>query len=140
MKRFHDDRGSVLLLIIGMTALALALVVAGMDATSLYLERKRLFTIADGAALVAAQSFDASLALTEGRPRLSDDSVTRVATDYLRHLSPDAHHSATLGVAQTPDAKTAVVQMRSVWHPPIISVFLPNGLELSVTARARTVY
>ena len=43
------DEGSILplILVYGMLGLALTLVVA--SATSLYLERKRLFTLADGA-------------------------------------------------------------------------------------------
>ena len=140
MRQFADDRGSVLLLIVGMTALALALIVGVMDASSLYLERKRLFTIADGAALVAAQSFDAALPPIQGRPRLSDASVARATADYLRHLTPAALHSVTIGSSNTPDEKTAVVEMNAVWHPPIVSVFMPQGIQLAVTARARTIY
>lgn len=140
MRRLSDDRGSVLLLIIGMTALALALIVGVMDATSLYLERKRLFTIADGAALVAAESFDPALGLNDGHPLLSDTSVRAATTDYLRHLSSQARHGAALDSTDTPDARTAVVTMRVLWHPPVISVFVPAGIPLTVTARARTVY
>lgn len=140
MRRLAEERGSVLPLIIGMTALALALILAGMSATSLYFERKRLFTIADGAALVAAQSFDASRPLINGRPQLSDDAVKRAANDYLAHLSLSARHGAVAGRSTTPDGKTAVVEMRARWHPPIISVFLPVGFEVVVTAQARTVY
>lgn len=140
MSRLSDDRGSVLLLILGMTALALGLIVGVMDATSLYLERKRLFTIADGSALVAAESFDPALGLIDGRPQLSDASVRAATTDYLRHLSGQARHGAALDSADTPDARTAVVTMRVLWHPPVISVFVPAGITLTVTARARTIY
>jgi hypothetical protein len=140
MRKLNDDRGSVLLLIIGMTALSLALIVGVMDATSLYLERKRLFTIADGAALVAAESFDPALGLLDGRPQLSDASVRAATNDYLRYLSPQARHGATLDATDTPDARTAVVTMRVLWHPSVISVFVPRGITLTVTARARTVY
>jgi hypothetical protein len=140
MRRLNDDRGSVLLLIIGTTTLALALIVGVMDATSLYLERKRLFTIADGAALVAAESFDPRLGLVAGRPQLSDSSVRAATTDYLGHLSSQARHGAFLETTDTPDARTAEVTMRVLWHPPVISVFVPAGISLTVTARARTMY
>ncbi|MDO9591011.1 MAG: pilus assembly protein TadG-related protein, partial [Microcella sp.] len=53
----RDDRGSILPLIAGFGALALAVVLLVSAATSLYLDRTRLFTLADGAALAAAESF-----------------------------------------------------------------------------------
>ncbi len=55
--RRRDDRGSILPLVILYGILALALVLIVTAATSLYLEKKRLFTLADGAALVGAESF-----------------------------------------------------------------------------------
>ena len=54
----RDDRGSTLPLIIGYAGLALVVVLLVTAATALYLERARLFTLADGAALVGAESFD----------------------------------------------------------------------------------
>ena len=56
--RAADDTGSTLPLVIFYGFLALALVLIVAAASSLYLERKRLFTLADDAALVGAESFD----------------------------------------------------------------------------------
>ena len=46
------EDGSTLLLTIFYAALALVLILLVVAATSLYLERKRLYTLADGASLV----------------------------------------------------------------------------------------
>ena len=56
-RRIRDEDGSTLPLIIFYAALSLALILLVVAATSLYLERKRLFTLADGASLVGAESF-----------------------------------------------------------------------------------
>ena len=130
-----------------MTALALTLIVAVMDVTSLYLERKRLFTLADGAALVAAQSYDITLApiLPDpraptpqvARPRLSTASVWTGAHDYLQHVGDSGLHGATLRGAHTLDGKTATVVMQTRWHPPVIDVFVPRGILIDVAASAR---
>ncbi|MCC6269748.1 MAG: hypothetical protein IT190_00550, partial [Microbacteriaceae bacterium] len=54
----NDDRGSMLPLTIFYGFLSTVLILLVVAATSLYLERKRLFTLADGAALVAAEAFE----------------------------------------------------------------------------------
>lgn len=55
----HPERGSTLLVTIFYGVLALALILTVTLATSLYLERKRLFTLADAAALAGAEAFSA---------------------------------------------------------------------------------
>jgi len=60
----RDDEGSIVPLVAGLGALCLALVLVVVSATSLYLERKRLFTFADTTALAAAEAFDLDAAIT----------------------------------------------------------------------------
>jgi len=138
-KLARDDRGSVLLLIIGMTALSLAVIIGVLAASCLYLERKRLFTIADGAALAAAQGFDISLPPTASapRPRLSNASITAATRIYLGRANAIAHNPAQLISAATPDERTAVVTLQSIWRPPVVSMFLPAGMAITVSASAR---
>ncbi|MEO5920555.1 MAG: pilus assembly protein TadG-related protein, partial [Pseudolysinimonas sp.] len=66
----RDEHGSTLPLICFYGALALLVTLIVASATSLYLERKRLFTLADGAALVGAESFELDeVAMTPDGPR-----------------------------------------------------------------------
>ncbi len=143
--KIRDDNGSILPLIIGGCALALALILGVSSATSLYLERKRLLTIADGAALVAAQSFDTSVppqltAFGSPAPVLSRASVTAGAKLYFANLAPQSAHAATLVEANSPDARTATVRVRGQWQPPVISFFFPAGFALEASASARSVF
>lgn len=140
----RDDRGSILPLVAGFGALALAVVLLGSAATSLYLDRTRLFTLADGAALAAAESFDlASVARTpEGvlRPRLTKPEVTAAAAEYLAQAPDSRLEGLRLVEATTPDGLSARVTLAAVWAPPVLSVFVPEGIPLEVTATSRSVF
>ena len=140
--RAREDRGSIMPLLIGGCALALALVLGVTTATSLYLERKRLLSVADGAALVAAESFDYTSVPSfdaGGRvhPTVTSATVTAGARDYFATLPPGSSYGATLISATTPDAHTAVVRVRAFWQPPLLSHFFPTGFALEVESSAR---
>ena len=139
-----DERGSILPLLIGSCVLALALIFGVISATSLYVERKRLFSLADGAALVAAESYDLSAVprlAANGLPELtlSGASVLAGAQTYLANTASDDVHQVQLLSATTPDARTAVIRLRAPWHPPVLSYFFPAGFPLEVEAQARTI-
>lgn len=139
-----DDRGSILPLIAGFGALALAVVLLVSAATSLYLERARLFTLADGAALAAAESFRLdSVRLTadgELRPRLTKPEVTTAAAEYLAQAPDSQLEGLRVVSATTPDGLSARVTLAAVWAPPVLSVFVPEGIPLQVTATSRSVF
>ncbi|QNO38435.1 hypothetical protein H4J02_05365 [Protaetiibacter sp. SSC-01] len=137
------DDGSTLPLVAFFTFLGLLIVLLVTAATSLYLEKKRLFTIADGAALVGAESFELeSVQVGPGGPRplLDDAGVASAVHDYLAgNPAPDLHG---LGVerAFTADGLSATVTMSSYWRPPVVTVFVPEGIRVEATATARSVF
>ena len=137
-----DERGSTLLLTIFYGVLALALVFVVVSATSLYLERKRLFTLADAAALAAAESWrleDVRVVGDRLAVDLADADVRAVASAYL----DDAAHSLRgleLVRATSADGLSATVTLRATWHAPIHSEFIPLTVPLEVTADARSVF
>jgi Putative Flp pilus-assembly TadE/G-like len=53
-----DDAGQITVLVIGYVAIALLLVVAGIDASNVFLAQRALSSAADSAALAAAQGVD----------------------------------------------------------------------------------
>jgi uncharacterized membrane protein len=129
----RDDEGSVLLLTIGYAVLALVLVLVCANATSLYLAQKRLDAVADAAALAAADGF--TLTVEDGRPRtdLTDADVSAQAGEMVTA----AGEEATLVSATTPDGISARVTVAGTWHPPILTMFVPDGVALSSTATSR---
>lgn len=137
-----DEEGSTLLLTMFYAFLCLVLVLLVTAATSLYLERKRLFTLADGAALAAAEAFSlGEVAVTAHgpRPTLTDRSVAEAAGEYLGH-APTGLDAVRLEGAGTDDGLTASVTVSSAWTPPVLTVFVPGGLRLEVTTTARSVF
>lgn len=131
--RAPDDEGSVILLALGYALLALVLVLVCVDATSLYLTQKRADAAADAAALAGADGFTLTLDAGAATARLTDVGVHDQAAELL-----DALGTATLVSASTPDGVSARVTVEAVWHPPVLTLFVPEGWTLRATATSRT--
>ncbi|GAA2082438.1 hypothetical protein GCM10009840_18300 [Pseudolysinimonas kribbensis] len=141
-RRAHHDDGSTLplILVFGLVALVFVLVVAA--ATGLYLDRKRLYTLADGAALVGAESFrlDEVHRIAGGfRPDLTPDQVRASVAAYLAAEPSDEFRDLRLERATTPDGRSAVVTLSATWQPPVPIPFVPDGIRIRTTATARAV-
>ncbi|WP_431801139.1 pilus assembly protein TadG-related protein [Microbacterium sp. bgisy203] len=128
-----DEEGSVLLLTLGYAVLALVLVLVCVDATSLYLTQKRADAAADAAALAGADGFALTVDGGTPTPTLTDDGVYDQAEELLSALG-----TATLVEASTPDGVSARVSVETVWHPPVLTLFVPDGFTISSTATSRT--
>ena len=138
----EDEEGSSLILIIFAGLIGLAVILGTVAATSLYIERKRLFTVADGAALAAAEAFNLDdVQLINGRASITlTNTAVRSETDHYLQLIP-ATESKGISVlfAVTNDGRSATVSLQKTWHPPVVSIFMPEGIVLDVTSTARTV-
>lgn len=133
-RRRTDDEGSVLLLTLGYAILALVTVFVCVDATSLYLAQKRLDSVADAAALAGADGFVFVVEAGEPRAELTDGGVREQAAQLLS----DIDSGAALVSASSPDGVSARVTVASTWHPPILTLFVPDGVGLESTATSRT--
>lgn len=144
VERLRDDEaGSTLPLTIFFGFLSLVLVLLVVAATSLYLERKRLFTIADGAALVGAEAFTLDeVALTPNgyRQTLTTQEVAAAVGDYLAVTPTGDLEALAVEGASTLDGRSATVSLSAYWRPPVLTLFVPSGLRLDVTAVARSVF
>ncbi len=139
----RDERGSILPLTIFYGFLSTVLILLVVAATSLYLERKRLFTLADGAALVAAEAFELdAVTMTPDGPRATLDSadVAVAAAGYLAAVPTSGFESLTMERAETVDGRSATVQLSAYWRPPLVTALVPQGIRIDVTAVARSVF
>jgi hypothetical protein len=133
------EEGAALPLIIGLFTIAVGFVVVAAAATSLHLERLRLLTVADGAALAGAESFRVADVVVRGEqvvPTLSAPAVRSAVDEYV--ADADTGGLEALGVvdARTADGRSATVELRAIWRPPILSPILPDGLLVTVTSTA----
>lgn len=133
-RRDADDEGSVLLLALGYALLAIAVIFVCVCATDLYITQKRLDSLADSAALAGADGFTLSIDAAGPHAELTDDGVLDQAEALLAAIPTDA----VLVSAGTPDGVSARVTVAGVWHPPLLSPFVPEGVPLESTGTSRT--
>lgn len=123
--------------------LCLVLVFLVSAVTSLYLDRERLYSVADAAALAGAEAYDlAAVQVVEGHPRpvLESSSVRSAVSDFL--ATPVAGGIEGLEVEQaiSSDGRSATVRLSAMWRPPVVSMLVPAGLRIGVTSTARSVF
>ena len=139
----HREAGSTLILICFYSVLALLLVLVVTAASSLYLERKRLFSLADGAALVGAEAFDLSDVRVDGGTLsvdLDPAAVHDAVAGYLRIAPTGSFEDLRIERATSDDGRSATVQLSAMWRPPVLTLLLPEGVRLDVTSIARSVF
>lgn len=141
-RRHGDETGSTLLLTVFYCFLGLSIVLVVASATTLYLERKRLFTVADGAALAAAEAWSLDSVRIDGdRLSIELDSaeVRRAALEYLDDAASGVDDVELVG-ATSDDGRSATVTLRSVWRAPIHTELVPIAVPIEVTVTARSVF
>lgn len=138
------EDGQLIVLMVGYIAVAALVATVVMAATSLYLEHKKLLSLADGASVAAADSFTlGQLDVTAGSPTavLSPGRVRGAALAHLEHSGAFGRvRGLTLAPGTgSPDGATAVVVLSAAVHPPVLNFLVPDGIriEASSTARAR---
>ncbi|MEE2521412.1 pilus assembly protein TadG-related protein [Pseudarthrobacter sp. J75] len=136
------EDGQIMVMIIGYVTLALLVATVVMGISSVYIEHKRLLSMADGASLAAADSYTlGQLDAAAGTPAavLHSDRVRSVAADYLAR-TPSSQRFDRLAVVDTtgsPDGSTAVVVLAAAVHPPVINFLVPDGIMIEATSTAR---
>ena len=136
------ETGSTLLLTIFYCFLGLSIVLVVVSATTLYLERKRLFTVADGAALAAAEAWSLETVRLDGdRLAIELDSVDvrAAAAEYLAAAATDLDDVELVRAASV-DGRTATVTLRSTWEAPLHTELVPLSVPIEVTVTARSVF
>ncbi len=124
----------MLILTLGYAVLAIAVILVCVDATSLYLAQKRLDALADAAALAGADGFTLVVEGDQPVAELTDGGVREQADALISEVGG----AASLVEARTPDGVSARVTVADTWRPPIVALFVPDGVALVATATSRT--
>lgn len=142
------ESGQISVLLLGMTLVALTLLLGGIGATTVHLGRIHLLDAADAAALDAADAVDLETAyrsgVADGLP-LSDATVREAVRAHLSARQRPARVSAWRMGERTgsPDGRTAVVQLHGEVPIPAVSALLDalgGSVSVTVTSRARADY
>ena len=138
----HED-GQMMVMILGYVPLALLVATVVIGISSVYLEHKRLLSLADGASLAAADSYTLGDVDAQGgspSATLNPARVRNVAADFVSR-SPAAQRFSGLAVAGatgSPDGSTAVVVLTAAVHPPVVNFLVPDGIRIEATSTARS--
>lgn len=139
--RGSGDAGHVTVLMIGYVLLVLLVVTVVAAAGSLYLGQKRLLSLADGAALAAADTFVLSGGSGTADPGtlLTGPGVISAAQNHLAEAGTPAGMGGIALAPGTgaPDGHTAQVSVSGVVHPVFINFLVPEGITITVTSTAR---
>ncbi|GAB5077733.1 pilus assembly protein TadG-related protein [Arthrobacter sp. AD-310] len=133
----------MMVMILGYVVLALLVAVVVIGISAVYLEHKRLLSLADGASLAAADSYTLGEVETQGGSPsavLNPARVRNAAADFVAR-SPAAQRFESLAVAGatgTPDGSTAVVVLTAAVHPPVVNFLVPDGIRIEATSTARS--
>ena len=138
-----SEDGQMMVMILGYVTLALLVTTVVIGISSVYLEHKRLLSLADGASLAAADSYTlGEVDIQDGSPSatLNPARVRNVAADFVSR-SPAAQRFSGLAVAGatgSPDGSTAVVVLTAAVHPPVVNFLVPDGIRIEATSTARS--
>ncbi|MDO4901821.1 glycosyltransferase [Actinomyces sp.] len=137
------EEGQTLLLGVGLIAVVLALILALASATAVYLDLKTLTSLADSAAVAAADAVDEDSyfggTVTDAGPgELSTASVQAAAAADLANQPVDLADLRILE-ASSPDGATAVVTLSAHSRPPFLpwGVIPASGFTITATGTAR---
>ena len=142
LRRLRDDRGQLSIMVLGLTVIALTLIIGGLAVTSVQISRMKLLDAADSAALEATDEGTERIytsGLGETLP-VTDAVVQRSAADHLASRERP-HGIESWAVAEgtgSPDGQTAVVRLRGEADLPLIGGLLESlGGSVTVTVESR---
>ena len=125
MSRRSDESGQTAVLIVGFFLVAVLLVVVVVDASAAYLRRQALDSLADGAALAAADAVREEQVYTHGlgqKAALDPVAARQRVADYLTAVGA---HRAYRGLRYTVAARDDSVEVRV--STPLQLPFAPPG-------------
>jgi len=134
------QRGSLLPLIGGAAIFLLAIIFGATSATSLLIERQRLYSLAEGAAVYASESFDPQNVRMSAHgvvAPLTSQQVRSATLNYFSRAGSGDLEGLSLDNASTPDGRHVEVSLSSLWKSPLASDFFPLSLRISVTAKSQ---
>lgn len=132
----HRESGSITPLAIGFCVIVLALVTVITIITDYYMAHRKLYAIADSAALAAVESYQP---VPGGKPTFVFDAhgIEKKANQHVARISPPSNLSHIRVSAHIADSRNVHVTAHARYKPILTSPFVPKGIELTSTTKAR---
>ncbi|MEV8147179.1 hypothetical protein AB0O52_03400 [Arthrobacter sp. NPDC080073] len=142
-RKSEGEDGHLMVLTIGYVVIALLLATVVAAASAIYIDHKKLLSVADGASVAAADSYTLGQVDSGAETPsavLNSDRVRSVAESYLSQYGAHSRFDqlAVAGGTGSPDSATAEVVLSAVAHPPVVSLLLPDGVPIEARSTARS--
>jgi hypothetical protein len=136
-----DDRGQTSLLIVGFTFVAVMVVALVVDASAAYLQRQGLHSVADGAALAAADGVQGEQVYTEGLGERALVDPAAAAPNVAAYLAAvrAAERYPGLQYGVTVEGDSVVVRVRAPLDLPLTPPGWTSRATISATSAALVV-
>ena len=138
-RRPEGDDGTILVLVLGFTALLLVLVAVVVDVSAVILAKRGASSAADGAAIAASQQLDQSAVYSNGLGSaipLSADDVRDVVAAYGERAA-EAQHGLELSADLDATQTTATVTARREVRLPFSGWLGIGSVTVTAVAHAR---
>jgi hypothetical protein len=137
------EEGQLMVLMIGYVFISLLLATVVTAVSAIYIEHKKLLSVADGASAAAADSYTLGAVLSGSGSPTAVLTNERIRSEALAYLNRNGAYGRfdQLSVAPgtgTPDSATAEVFLTAVVRPPIVSFLLPEGVLIEANSAARS--
>jgi uncharacterized membrane protein len=141
--RTAREEGSVLVLTLGFAVVIMLFVGVVVDASKLFLTRRALASVADGAALAAAQDVDVGAVYRGTAGGSLPISAPRAVADVTRYVAEAAAQTGLTDLhvlAVQVDGTGVTVSLGGRAMLPLVGVVTgtDNGVDITVTARAQS--
>ncbi len=133
-----DDRGQTTVLVVGLAVVIMLMAAVVVDASAAYLRRSGLDSLADGAALAAADGVEGRQVYEGGlgdRAEIDPEAARRFVTDYLA-ASGAADHYPGLSYRVETSTDRVVVRLASPLDLPLSPPGWESRPQISGTAAA----
>ncbi|GGO59438.1 hypothetical protein GCM10010910_02400 [Microbacterium nanhaiense] len=128
-----DESGSILPLMAGYLALALAVLLVCVNGIDLLVAQRRIDALADAAALAASDGFEI-IPVPSGVALELDPQIAREQAAEVLRVSPG---SAWLVDVQLAGPTTARATVSDLWEPKLLGVIVPRGVVLTAVGTSR---
>ena len=138
VRRGREEHGQTTLLIIGFVLVVAMMVVVVVDASAAYLRRQALSSLADGAALAAADGIEGEQVYTTGldeRAAVDPETARLLAEAHLMSVGAGARYPGLSHSVET-DGERVVVRLSAPLDLPLPLPGVAGSAEVGATAAA----
>lgn len=128
-----DDRGSILPLMAGYLALALAVVLVCLNGIDLLVAQRRIDALADAAALAASDGFE----IVPGPRGVALELDPQTAHDQAAEVVRVSPGSARLVDVHLSGPTTARATVSDLWRPKLLGIIVPSEVTLTAVGTSR---